>query len=229
MHHAPRPAAGGIDHLLHHPGIWRAGDASAPPGNTFPSGFPALDGMLPGGGWPRGAVTEIRTADEGIGELGLLVPVLAQLTGTGRRVVWIAPPHVPHAPALADRGVDVSRLLLVRGVETRDSLWAAEQALRTPACGAVLLWEGAGRFSVRILRRLQLAAKAGGGFGVVFRRPQAGASPAALRLGLEPQPPGLAVTLLKCRGGMPGRRVVLGDAVWNEDRCGASCGLSRDL
>jgi hypothetical protein len=59
------------------------------------SGFPRLDAELPGGGWPRGALTELLAGHEGIGELGLLLPALATLTGAGQIVVLVAPPHAP--------------------------------------------------------------------------------------------------------------------------------------
>ena len=201
----------GIEDLLRHPAVWRLGDASAPLAEVLSSGFPALDARLPGGGWPQGAVTEILAANEGIGELELLAPALADISVKGRWIVCIAPPHVPYAPAFAVRGVDVSRLLVVCGDHCRENLWAAEQVLKSAACGAVLLWEAAGRFSVKRLRRLQLAAEAGGGWGVLFRdgRPGAAPSPAALRLHLAPDPAGLAVTVLKSRGGMSGGRVVI--------------------
>ncbi len=210
--------AEGIEELLRHPAIWRPGDARAPKAGALPSGFPALDEALPGRGWPRGAVTEIHASGEGIGELGLLMPALAEVSAGGRWIIWIAPPHLPYAPACVDRGVDLSRMLLVRETDPGESLWAAEQVLRASACGAVMLWEGAARFTIRSLRRLQLAAEAGGGFGVVFRNPRNGLapSPAVLKLRIEPDPAGLAVTLLKCRGGSSGRRVVIDDATLNE-------------
>ncbi len=220
--------AEGIEELLRHPAIWRPGEASAPKAGVLPSGFPVLDEVLPGRGWPRGAVTEIHATGEGIGELGLLMPALAEVSAAGRWIVWVAPPHLPYAPACVDRGVDLSRLLVVRGAEARENLWAAEQVLRVPACGAVVLWEGAARFAARSLRRLQLAAEAGSGLGIVFRNPRTGAapSPAMLKLYIEPDAEGLAVTLLKCRGGSPEKRVVLGDAMLNEARCGSE--LARD-
>jgi hypothetical protein len=207
-------ASDGIEDLLRHPAVWRVGDASAPQAQALSSGFPALDARLPGGGWPRGAVTEILAAGEGIGELELLAPALAGIAAQGGWIVCIAPPHVPYAPAFAIHGVDVSRLLVVRGDRDREDLWAAEQALKSAACGAVLLWESAGSFSVKCLRRLQLAAEAGGGFGVLFRDRRSGAapSPAALKLHLAPDPAGLAVTVLKSRGGIPGARVVISGA-----------------
>ena len=48
-----------LDLVLQHPGIWR-GDRLAQTGeDTLPTGFAELDEQLPGGGWPRGALTEI--------------------------------------------------------------------------------------------------------------------------------------------------------------------------
>ena len=214
----------GIEQLLRHPAIWKPGDPSAPEAGVLSSGFAVLDEMLPGGGWPRGAVTEIQVAEEGIGELGLLMPALAKLSAAGRWIVWIAPPYVPYPPACADRGVDLSRMLVVRqGADPRESLWAAEQVLRAPACGAMVLWENAARFAPRSVRRLKLAAESGGGLGALFRhsRTSAAPSPAALKLRLEADPAGLAVTLVKCRGGSPGKRVVVSDATLNETRCGS--------
>src|SRR5688572_5614108 len=99
--------------LLAHPAVWRGGDC-APQPDALPTGFHALDDVLPGGGWPSNALTEIVLAREGIGEMRLALPALAQLTCAGRQVVWIAPPWKPHAPALAAAGIALGRLALVR-------------------------------------------------------------------------------------------------------------------
>lgn len=189
-----------LDALLRHPAVWR-GDRCAPAAlESTPSGFPELDALLPGGGWPMGALTEIFCTVPGIGELRLALPALARLSAAGRRLAWIAPPHLPYAPALAARGIDLRRLLLVRARE-EDALWAAEQALRSGACGAVLAWPAAGE--TRALRRLQLAAETGRAWGLLFPPPRGAASPspAALRLGLEPAGGRLRVRVLKRRGG----------------------------
>jgi hypothetical protein len=91
-------------------------------------------------------------------------------TQDGRRspwLVWIAPPHEPYAPALAQQGIDLNRLLVVRPPSAMEALWAAEQALSSGVCAAVLLWlKGT---DDRWLRRLKLAAEAGGALGVLFR------------------------------------------------------------
>jgi hypothetical protein len=111
---------------------------------------------------------------------------------------------VPYAPALAARGIEVARLLLVHDVSAAQAIWAAEQAMKSAACGIVLAWPG--EMQVAQLRRLQLAAERGRCLGVLFRgaRTARQSSPAALRLRVRPAPLGLEVEVLKRRGGWSG-------------------------
>ena len=165
------------------------------------TGYAALDARLPGGGWPLGAITELCPEVPGIGELTLLMPALAHLCRSGRQVVWIAPPHLPYPPALVGHGLQLALLLQVQVREARQVPWAAEQALRCPAVGAVLAWPGT--LDDRAVRRLQLAAESGGSCGVLYRSPAvlAQPSPAALRVHLTPDDAGLRLELRKVRGG----------------------------
>jgi hypothetical protein len=195
--------------LLARPDI-RLGRAIAPVASpSVPTGFDALDAELPGGGWPAGCLTELLPAHEGIGELRILGPALARLSRAGRRLAWIAPPHLPYAPALDAAGIALDRLLIVRTPSARDTLWATEQALRSAACAAVLVWPAAAKYVE--LRRLQLAAESARALTVVFRPPRAAgeASPAALRLALRTAAGGLAVEILKRRGAVCERPVVV--------------------
>jgi cell division inhibitor SulA len=191
------PAA--LASVLANPAIWRGGDCASEHA-ALPSGFAALDRVLPGGGWPQGALTEVLLAREGIGEVRLTLPALAHVQLQGRSVVWIAPPHRPYAPALAAAGIDLSRLLIVRCRDMKEALWAYEQALRAPECGAAFAWLDTQ--DERCLRRLQVAAREGRTWAVLWRRPgQRGHAQAApLRLGLAPQDGGLAIRVLKRRG-----------------------------
>jgi cell division inhibitor SulA/protein ImuA len=186
--------------VLAHPAIWRGGDCAPEPA-AMPSGFAELDAVLPGRGWPRGALTEVVLAREGIGEIRLTLPALVRLQAGNRNVVWIAPPHLPYAPALAAAGLDLARLLIVRCRSVADQLWAYEQALRAPECGAAFAWLPS--HDDRVLRRLAVAAREGLTWGVLWRRPGqcAVASAAPLRLALAPQERRLAVRVLKRRGG----------------------------
>ncbi len=196
----PRPTASDprIGHLLEHPGIWRG--RSTARRDTLSTGFPALDEGLPGGGWPRAGLVEILSPRHGVGELRLLMPLLAQFAASTppRWNAWIAPPFEPYAPALAAHGAAVERQLVVR---TEAPLWAMEQALASGACEVALAW--ARRALPRSLRRLQLAAARGPTPGFLFRALASAreSSPAELRLLFEPRAAGACLRLLKSRGG----------------------------
>jgi hypothetical protein len=197
-----------LDTLLQRADLWRGGGAPSAETPGLATGIPALDAALPGG-WPVGALTEILIPEEGIGELSLLMPALARLSHARRWLAWVAPPHIPYAPALNAAGIDLSHVLLVRPKPGADGLWAVEQTLRAGTCGAVLAWlSGADN---AVLRRLQLAAEAGRSWGVLFRPSWLAdqSSPAALRLRLEPAGRGLAVHVLKRRGGFPSAPIYL--------------------
>ncbi len=194
--------------VLANPAIWRGGDVAPEPA-AVPSGFAALDAALPGQGWPAAALTEIQLAREGIGEIRLTLPALIRLQREGRDIVWIAPPHRPYAPALAAAGLDLTRLLIVRCATPQDALWAYEQALRAPECGAAFAWLDLA--DDRALRRLAVAAREGRTWGVLWRRPgqHAEAASAALRLALSPHAGRLAVRVVKRRGGELARPLLL--------------------
>ncbi|HWZ62086.1 MAG TPA: translesion DNA synthesis-associated protein ImuA [Steroidobacteraceae bacterium] len=190
-------SAAKLARLLEHPSIWRG--RSAARFEVLPSGFAALDERLPGKGWPRSGLIEILTARFGSGELYLVLPALAALTraAAARWCVWVAPPLMPFAPALAAAGVAIEQLAVVGGARP---LWAFEQALGSGACDVALAWVG--RPKPRELRRLQLAAERGRTLGILFRPRSAAreASPAVLRLSLTSLAAHLRVTLLKGRG-----------------------------
>ncbi|MEQ8662666.1 MAG: translesion DNA synthesis-associated protein ImuA [Gammaproteobacteria bacterium] len=211
-----------LQELMRRAGMWRGGEL--PPLATRPSGFAALDAILPGGGWPRAGLTEILSAASGIGALRLVTPLLAAASSEGGWIVWIDPPYAPYAPALHARGINLDRMLIVdlptaavRGSRhgqngasdgADEILWACEQALRFADCAVALMWLDAATADLP-LRRLQLAAEAGATCGIVFRPATCAArpSPALLRLALEAgatnaqeAPAELDVRLLKARG-----------------------------
>ena len=183
--------------------VWRGKRACDAVFPTVPTGFAELDRLLPGGGWPVPALVEIMAPTWGIGELSLLLPAMRQLNHAGRWLVWIAPPFVPYAPALAGQGLDLQRVLVVDRPEAdADRWWCMEKLLRHPASGLVMAWPR--RLQTVVLRRLQLAAEEGGTLGVLFSGLQAGHTPAAVRLALAPSADGLEVRVLKMRGGWAG-------------------------
>ena len=185
-----------IARLLEHPAIWRGRSAAQRSGLS--TGFAALDEYLPDSGWPRTGLIELLVSRFGSGELTLLVPALATLTraAAARWCVWVTPPLVPFAPALASCGLVLDRLAVVGGARP---LWAFEQTLGSGACDAVLGWVR--QMKPRDIRRLQLAAERGRTLGVLFRPRRAAreASGAVLRLSVEPLAFGVRLTILKGR------------------------------
>ena len=190
-----------LNTVFQHPGLWRGNEVSRVALPSVPTGFSRLDSELPGGGWPRGTLTEIAFEQEGIGEISLLLPALAELSKGELWIALIAPPHLPYAPALARAGVDLARIVVVRTDSTAEMLWAAEAALRSGSCAAVLAWPSG--VNERPLRKLQLAAETGKTWGVYFTPANASlsASPAPLRLRLAPVENGVRVHIVKRRGG----------------------------
>jgi hypothetical protein len=188
-----------LDAMLDARRIWRGQQVTTTP-SAHPTGHAGLDAMLPMGGWPAAALTEILLPADGVGELRLLWPTLSRLTQADHRVVLVAPPYVPHAPAWQAAGIALSHLHVVIAATPRDALWATEQCLRSGACGAVVCWPL--QADDRTLRRLQIAAETGQALGFAFRphKVAANPSPAALRIAVDAQPQQLRV--LKCRGGV---------------------------
>ena len=195
--------------VLSHPAVWRGNQLGQVAAPSLPSGFPALDAELPGGGWPTGALTEILPQHEGIGELRILGYALASLCAKGHGLAWIAPPHLPYAPALQAAGIDPAQLLFIKTASARETLWAIEQALRSRACGAVLAWPD--KITYPELRRLQLAAEGQQALAVLFRPPRCAreTTPAALRISLQTSAGELAVRILKRRGALLGGHILL--------------------
>ena len=193
-----------IDHLLENPRLFRFSHSGAAAETRLPTGFDTLDDAL-GGGWPEPALIEVIADRFGLGELKLMMPALAALHRREPKhwLTWVAPPHVPYAPALADADIDLARFLVARTRRAGDALWAAEQALRSETTVAALLWDD--DIGERGLRRLQIAAETGSSLGVVFRAPGAlrQTSPAAVRLRLIPGANGVDLSVIKARGVRP--------------------------
>jgi cell division inhibitor SulA/protein ImuA len=221
------------------PGVWLGNALATVRTPSLPTGFGRLDRELPGGGWPTGTLTEILVDTQGVGEVGVLLPALAHVSRAGRWQAWIAPPHLPYAPALAQAGIDLAKLIVVAPEAPRDVLWAVEQTLRSAVCGAVLAWPqplgAAARVAPRTdatgaasralkytdLRRLQIAAESSEVLAVLFRPAQAAgeASPAALRLAVAPHADGrLALHVVKRRGSAADAPVILDIARHAVDR-----------
>jgi protein ImuA len=169
---------------------------------VLPTGHPALNTHLPGGGWPVDGLVELLQAQPGLHVWQLLLPALAQaVQAQPGPVVLVGAPFEPFGPTLAAQGLPGERLLWVRGDKPAARLWAAEQALRCADVVAVLAWLPQARADQ--LRRLHLAVQQGQRQRLlfVFRTPAAQheSSPARLRLLLQGTD-ALQVRILKRRG-----------------------------
>ncbi len=186
--------------------LWRGRECSPSRSDVCASGFTGLDAALPGGGWPRKGVLELFVPRWGIGELQLLLPLLTTLGKERRWSMWIDPPFVPYAPALAEAGIDLDRTLMVTPRRpATETPWCMEKALGAGTCALVMAWSR--NLPARVIRRLQLAAERGDSLGILFHTRESGPSPATVRMRLEPSANGLAAQILKARGGWNRSRV----------------------
>ncbi len=175
---------------------------------SLSTGFPALDQLLPGGGWPTNCVIEVLSQDGRIDPLTLLLPALATLSWKRRWIAWVAPSHLPVARDLSEQGFDPSRVLIVHRSSRRTSARIATQALTSGVCGAVLMWsDSIEQFQIA---QLQQAAQRGRAIGFLFRPATAVAqpSPAELRIYATTHSQRLGLEILQCRGG-PGAALQL--------------------
>ena len=199
-----------LNKLLQTSNIWRASAMNHTAASGISSGFPELDQLLPGHGWPKNGAIELLHDQPGIGEIRLIMPALAQLSRNNSRwIAWIAPPYIPYPPALIAAGIDLSRILMVKPGNAKDALWATEKALASGSCSAVLAWPGS-KTRDKDIRRLQVAAKEGHCWNILFRpiRVARQPSPAELRIMLQPLHASalsdssmVNISILKRRGG----------------------------
>ncbi len=172
-----------------------------------PLGLGPLDAALPGGGLARGAVHAVQGRAAG----GFAALIAGRIDGA---VLWCVDAGARaglYGPGLAALKLDPARLIVARCANRTDMLWAMEEGLRCPAL-AMVIGEPPGLVDLTASRRLQLAAEAGGGLGIVLGRNRNGGSmpPNALesrwRIDFAPARAGWRwrVTLEKCRNAAAG-------------------------
>lgn len=119
------------------PGVWRASDL-APQWATTPSGFQALDQVLPGGGWPLAHLTSVQCPRPGL-EWRLLGTALQNASRRGV-VLLLTPPHRPHLGALVAMGFQMPNLWWLQTPMVHDLVWALERGLRCEHLAALVFW-----------------------------------------------------------------------------------------
>lgn len=225
---------------------------SSPP--VISLGISSIDGSLPGGGLYAHGLHEVAAGDTSRGSeasaraaasgfAAFLLARLAHHNTPDRRpgsVLWCCRRRTRrgagdlYAPGMLTYGLDHERLLIARGLSSRQVLWAMEEGLASNALAAVIGEPGAA--GPVALRRLQLAAEAGRTAAVLLLSERAlpAATPAYTRWRVSPLPRPIhhdntaaslhwRVELLKCRGGRP--------ATWtlNEDDLGHKTSTDKPL
>ena len=113
------------------------GGGAPPRRPVLPLGVKAIDGYLPWGGLPAGALHEVIAGDVSPAAIAFVLALLTSpaAAGGGRGgkgpapFLWCVNGDVPYRPGLAAFGIEDRQLLVVRGRNDRDVLWAAEEGL----------------------------------------------------------------------------------------------------
>ncbi|WP_442755580.1 ImuA family protein [Methylocystis sp. JAN1] len=150
------------------------GGAANPPARAAGGDF--LD-ALPGAG--RGGLSEILPASPpdapAASAFALAMALRVRAARGGGALVFIVEDlsarefGLPYGRGLAGAGLDLSRFVLVRARRPQETLWAMEEALKSPACAAVVAesFIGPRLYDLSASRRLLLAARRGGGLGLL--------------------------------------------------------------
>jgi len=186
------------------------------------TGLGEVDALLPGGGFPRGALSEI-AGEPGSGKTAIVLAAMARALagGADRQVAFVDGRGEIYPPAAAALGVDLPRLLIVRPPPDglREALWAAEALLASGAFELVAIDPPAAvcrpgqAHPEAMARRLVAAAEKGGAVGLWLAALQPGQAPelripAAVRLAVACQAGGRPVVRrVSARGADPEREI----------------------
>ncbi|WP_374275991.1 ImuA family protein [Brevundimonas sp.] len=202
-------------------------------GGRFATGLASLDDHL-GGGLGAASLHDLYAGAGGDAPAALgfalgLAWRAAQATGERRPLIWGMDEGSrreigrPYGPGLAELGLDPERVLLVEVRDAAALLGVGEEALASPAVGAVVLgsWGESKVFSLTASRRLAMAARTAGRTLMLVR---AGADPtpgaaetrwrvrAASSAPLEagaPGHPAVEAALIRHRGGVAPRTWIM--------------------
>lgn len=180
------------------------------------TGLPEVDALLPGGGFPRGTLSEI-AGGPGSGKTALCLAAMARAMRGQGLGAFVDGRGELYPPAAAALGVDLGRLLVVRSGEALAGLWAAEALLGSGAFEVVAMdlpplaarrpggacpEPGRSASPEALARRLLAAAEKGGAVGL-WLAPEI-RMPAAVRLEVARGPAGPVVRRNFARGSAAG-------------------------
>lgn len=160
------------------------------------TGWPDVDGLLPGGGLPRGALSDL-AGGPASGKTGVTLAALSSAMGQDGLAAFVDARHELYPPAAASAGIALDRLLVVRPVaETpveacKAGVWAAEALLASGGFRAVAVdvplevlarQRGSAALVETMLRRVRAAAEKGGALALWLSTESGPRIPSAVRL-----------------------------------------------
>lgn len=173
--------------------------AAAQDARFVSSGLPELDALL-GGGFPRGALTEILSAAPGRGEMQMILAAAASLG----RALWVLPSSEAFglsAPAMEAAGIDLSAQLFCVPRSPDGAFRTAVRAAAEHAVAAVAAWLPplASLADRRAMQQLALAASSSGCTVFALRPAVMSCCPsaAALRIQIAPAPGATAKSVIR--------------------------------
>lgn len=184
---------------LHHLNAWER-NTSRGSSLVIPAGRPALDELLPAGGWPKAGLVEITVPDEHADAISLLLPALVQLSQQGCWLALVTPPYQARVRVLTAAGMNTSTVLQVNPHPGRSALWTVESMMRSGNCSIVMAWPTCATELME--KKLKKAASAGKTLAILFRTKGMSehGSTADVRLMVETAESGAVVYLLDSQG-----------------------------
>ena len=156
-------------------------------------GIGTIDAAL-GGGLECAALHELSTAPGQFDATGFAIALAALAREPGKQTLWIATDFgtretgALYGPGLDQLGLDTRGLLIACVPRPIDALFAMEEALRCRALATVVA-ELSAAPDLTATRRLSLAARDGGGLGLLLcHKPNAAPSAARTRWRIAPAP-----------------------------------------
>jgi protein ImuA len=233
----PAAAAATLSHLRQAVARIEGSDLSALEmgGRVLPLGAEAVDTAL-GGGLAYGNLHELAPAASlHFGAAAGFAAALAARGSTRKHILWIQPDFAGteagalYGPGLTAFGLPMQRLILLRVARPADVLWAMEEGLKSRVLSTVvaeLTGDGAAA-DLTATRRLVLAARDGGGVGLLLRHrlsPEPSAAATRWDIAAAPSEPdafgglgrtAFTLSLLKNRRGPLGRWTI----EWDHHAC----------
>jgi protein ImuA len=178
---------------------------------SFRTRLESFDALAPDGVFQGGAVHELLWSRQFTFPTSIAVLLAKAAQDNGGAIAWSDPERELHLPALAAAGISLRHLILLRGINRADQLWALAECLRCRGVSATVA--SIPQLNQIEARRLQLAAERGGGVGL-FMRPYTPGRSAAYAAGtrwlIQPMPGDQdvqrwSVELLHGHGGQVGK------------------------